>query len=408
MRQPEDRTDRPKRGGARACVVAVLACVPSLLAGCGSGGDAAKPPSPGWDGGGEGDAAEDAGCSPKTCAMIGAQCGTAPDGCGGALACGDCPSGQTCGGGGPNECGTSACVPRTCVQLGASCGAVSDGCSQVLDCGECEAPESCGGGGVPNACGLTCDGSTKKCSGTCVDLSDPAFGCEIPLDPSDPCAPCPSGPNGMAACEAGVCSVVCSAGWGDCDASSATGCETSLETVANCGACGVACPSSGGTPVCQDAKCDVIIPTWSYEHWRVDQPQGGCGEWGKITEVQFRVAGAWVTNGATGYASGTAGGKAVVAIAHTGDSSSYGRAWMAFDGTGDPWQSYAGGTYYWTGSESLRLQVAQPIVAQAVKVGGFWGSTKCVRLSGSHDGTAWTVLGTGCNTDCNSVVTFAP
>lgn len=381
-----------------------------FLLACGAEAETeAKPPDPAWDGGTQVDSPTgDAACSPKSCAQMGAQCGTVSDGCGRLLECGTCPAGQTCGGGGPNQCGTEECVPRSCVQLNASCGQVSDGCSEVLACGDCVAPQTCGGGGIPNACGLTCAPPTKKCGDACVDQADPAFGCEQPLDPSSPCAPCPTPEHGSSNCSAGMCSVVCESGWGDCDNELSTGCETALTSVDHCGACQHACPSGGGTAVCVDGTCDVVIPTWSYTHWRLDQPEGACGEWGKITEVKFRVAGSMATNGATGYSSGTAGGRPIVGITHTGDSASYGRAWMAFDGTGEPWQSYFSGSYYWTGGEALRLQVSQPIVAQEVLVGTFWGSTECIRLSGSNDGVNWTVLGTSCNTDCNSVVVFKP
>ncbi|MDP9151093.1 MAG: hypothetical protein M3O36_14270, partial [Myxococcota bacterium] len=94
-------------------------------------------------------------CLPKSCAAVGATCGSAVDGCGGTLQCGSCPEGQTCGGGGTNKCGTNACVPTTCMQANAGCGVVSDGCSKVLDCGGCAAPLTCSGGGMPNRCGCT-------------------------------------------------------------------------------------------------------------------------------------------------------------------------------------------------------------------------------------------------------------
>jgi hypothetical protein len=35
-------------------------------------------------------------CVPKTCASLGAVCGSASDGCGGTLSCGTCPAGKTC------------------------------------------------------------------------------------------------------------------------------------------------------------------------------------------------------------------------------------------------------------------------------------------------------------------------
>lgn len=254
----------------------------------------------------------------------------------------------------------------------------------------------------------SCPPNLKECGGTCVEPSDPEYGCAIPLDPADPCAPCPTPSNGTSVCTNDRCGVDCDPGWGDCDGSLANGCETSLVTTENCGGCGVVCEPDGGVPVCNAGQCEVVVPTWSYTHWRVDQLDGsGCGEWGKVTEVRFRVAGTLVVNAATGYASGTAGNQPVVAISHSGDSLNYGPAWKAFDGGSDAWQSF-NGSYYWVGGEFLILQVGAPIVAQLVRVGTFWGSTKCARLSGSNDGSSWDVLGTECNSDCNTVLEFAP
>ena len=39
------------------------------------------------------------GCSPTTCELLGAQCGSASDGCGGTLSCGECGSGEQCSSG---------------------------------------------------------------------------------------------------------------------------------------------------------------------------------------------------------------------------------------------------------------------------------------------------------------------
>jgi hypothetical protein len=98
----------------------------------------------------------DAGCTPRTCASAGANCGSLSDGCGGTLDCGTCTAPETCGGGGSaNVCGTGACTPRTCASVGANCGTLSDGCGGTLDCGTCTAPKTCGGGGKANVCGPT-------------------------------------------------------------------------------------------------------------------------------------------------------------------------------------------------------------------------------------------------------------
>lgn len=93
-------------------------------------------------------------CTPKTCAQLGYNCGSAGTGCddGVVLDCGTCPEGQTCGGGGVGVCGSSACTPRTCADAGAQCGIIGDGCGNTVDCGMCQAGQSCGAGGA-NLCG---------------------------------------------------------------------------------------------------------------------------------------------------------------------------------------------------------------------------------------------------------------
>jgi len=96
----------------------------------------------GPDGGAGRDSAAEA-CAPTSCAQLGAECGTIPNGCGGSLECGSCTNGSVCGGAGANKCGKDPCTSRSCAQVGASCGFVSDGCSQAIDCGSCPTGQSC-------------------------------------------------------------------------------------------------------------------------------------------------------------------------------------------------------------------------------------------------------------------------
>jgi hypothetical protein len=79
-------------------------------------------------------------CEPTTCAALGFDCGTAPDGCGGTLDCGTCASPRTCGADEPNVCG---CAPRACAYT--DCGVTPDGCGGFDDC-PCHLHPSCGGG----------------------------------------------------------------------------------------------------------------------------------------------------------------------------------------------------------------------------------------------------------------------
>ncbi len=62
---------------------------------------------------------------------------------------------------------------------------------------------------------------------------------------------CPIPINAAPSCARGVCGLAsCNAGFGNCDANAANGCETSLQNdVSNCGACGNVCPVLGGGSV---------------------------------------------------------------------------------------------------------------------------------------------------------------
>ncbi len=44
------------------------------------------------------------------------------------------------------------CTPMSCAELGAECGVLNDGCSSVVQCGECDGEATCGGDGVPFQC----------------------------------------------------------------------------------------------------------------------------------------------------------------------------------------------------------------------------------------------------------------
>jgi hypothetical protein len=194
-------------------------------------------------------------------------------------------------------CGT-ACTPRTCAQLGATCGSVSDGCGATITCGSCVAPQTCGGGGTANVCGATgsfCNpGSTQSCytgpagtsgvgvchGGTTIcDQSGTAFGpCSGQVTPSaevcdgldnncdgqvDNLAPnaCGTLPNGAAACINGACMLSqCSFGFADCDGNPSNGCEVNTTSdIRNCGACNNACAvPANGSASCTAGACAVI------------------------------------------------------------------------------------------------------------------------------------------------------
>ncbi len=147
---------------------------------------------------------------------------------------------------------SSGCLEGRCVDDACPIGlAECDG----DDTTSCEAslssPASCGGcflacsGATPlcslrdnrtHVCSDSCASGTTECSGACADLTADARHCGA-------CGnACPAGAHGVATCEASTCRLTCETGFGDCNASAADGCETSvLLDDANCGGCGVRC-----------------------------------------------------------------------------------------------------------------------------------------------------------------------
>jgi hypothetical protein len=227
------------------------------------------------------------GCEPKTCGALGAACGTAPDTCGGSVECGTCPAGETCGGGGAaNTCGTGSCVAKTCAEAGAACGVASDGCSKVISCGACPAGETCGGGGEANQCGCT----PKSCEQLQADCGELDTGCGT-VD----CGTCAAGdtcgsggtanqcgcvcalPHAVTTCKSGKCSLlVCHAGWGDCDAVEANGCEADVSAdSSNCGQCSAVCALPNATSTCAASKCAVVACQAGFGDCNA-QPDDGC------------------------------------------------------------------------------------------------------------------------------------
>ncbi len=258
-----------------------------------------------------------AGCAAGACTVAScnsgfANCnGTAGDGCevntqsdsNNCGACGNvCPGGQRCSAGtcvstcpdGQNICGSS-CVTtatdpdhcggcsmvcsnnnvaaRTCTASACS-GACSTGfadCNSNLRTDGCEVNTNtnathCGG------CGMACSSSnvTPACSGgVCNGACAAGFadcnankrtdGCEVDtrvsLSNCGGCGnACPARANATATCAASACGFTCSTGFGDCNGTAGDGCEAALNTVTNCGACGVVCPSRpNSTPLCAGA-----------------------------------------------------------------------------------------------------------------------------------------------------------
>lgn len=175
--------------------------------------------------------------------------------------CGFC--GVVCPQSPPNA--TSICVAGQCEFR---CVAGFRDCNEDEEDG-CEAdlssPETCGDcdvvcGGEDPLCqgdflsGYSCVGECEEpltaCDGRCVDTDDDLLNC-------GECGNvCPTGPHGVATCDSGDCGFVCEELFGDCD-EAADGCETSLTTLEDCGACGVLCDLAHADVTCFEGSCAV-------------------------------------------------------------------------------------------------------------------------------------------------------
>lgn len=85
-------------------------------------------------------------------------------------------------------------------------------------------------------------------------------GCEVNLN-ADPlhCGTCRnacSDANGEAVCAGGQCGTTCSPGFDSCDSDIATGCETDIQTVDDCGGCGVTCEFDNASAQCSSGTCE--------------------------------------------------------------------------------------------------------------------------------------------------------
>jgi hypothetical protein len=163
-------------------------------------------------------------------------------------------------------CLAGACV-TSCVMGFQDCNSVeADGCEADLrtsaaHCGACG--RACN---PPNATGTCAAGAcaVARCDDGFADCdANPANGCEVNLrsDPSH-CAGCGMAcmvAGGTPACTAGVCGLAtCAAGRGDCDRASANGCEVDLTTdPRHCGGCGSACDVANATAGCAGGRCTV-------------------------------------------------------------------------------------------------------------------------------------------------------
>jgi hypothetical protein len=185
-------------------------------------------------------------------------------------------------------CNAGQCAIGACKDGYADCNMMAaDGCEVDLgsdaanchDCGHaCVPAPNANPACIAGSCGF---GGCLNGFGDCN--VDPSDGCEISLA-SDVinCGACGNVcvalDNAAAGCINGVCGVgACTAGFGDCDKSIWSGCESDLSTdVNNCGGCGQACPAvAHGYPACSGGMCVIGGCAPGFDDCDKD-PSNGC------------------------------------------------------------------------------------------------------------------------------------
>ena len=178
--------------------------------------------------------------------------------------------GHTCidSGGDVANCGGCG---KVCPKGNACCGGdCADFASDAAHCGDCNTACTVANGAavcVMGRCGVgSCNPGFADCDNKVVN------GCETNLGTSaancGACGmACPSGPNVVAGCVNGVCQAACAKGFADCNNNLADGCETALDSdLKNCGGCGNACPAiANGSAICVGGTCALGMCNAGYK-----------------------------------------------------------------------------------------------------------------------------------------------
>lgn len=156
-------------------------------------------------------------------------------------------------------------VTRTCIRAcvlptPTLCGGTCVNLNTAPDhCGGCDVACAVERGEAACAARACVVGECDPGFGDCND--DPVDGCETPLTTRTDCGACGVAcerPGGVTSCHAGACVLLaCEDGFGDCNDDAADGCETPLTTATDCGGCGVACALPGATSSCASGACEV-------------------------------------------------------------------------------------------------------------------------------------------------------
>ncbi|MBK9001551.1 MAG: hypothetical protein IPM35_38010 [Myxococcales bacterium] len=163
-----------------------------------------------------------------------------------------------------SSCTTGTCTITTCSTGYGDCDKLPEtGCESNTQTD----PNNCGACGTVCSNTQVCQGGkcvVSSCTAPAADCDNNPADCETNTNTSaahcgfcnNPCTLA----HATAACSGGKCTVAtCATGWGNCDGNDANGCETQLNTTTNCKSCGDKC--SGGlnvlTSSCASSGCSL-------------------------------------------------------------------------------------------------------------------------------------------------------
>lgn len=138
--------------------------------------------------------------------------------------------------------------------FGTTCAPDTDGDSFNNPCDNCPLVfNPCQEDGDGDGVGTVCDNCPTVPNPGQQDSNNDGIGDACCVNPAN----CPPKPNMIATCVANQCQYGCVAGFADCNANLADGCETSTTTTGNCGSCGNVCFLPFAVPACVSGVCEV-------------------------------------------------------------------------------------------------------------------------------------------------------
>ena len=180
---------------------------------------------------------------------------------------------------GAEQCVSGSCIVNPCAGGSADCdtngSCETDINNDVNNCGGCghvcssnHGTASCSAG----ICSIICNSGFGNCN---ADITD---GCETDLHTLSNCGTCSSIcslPNAVTDCSLGICQISsCNGGWGNCDINPTNGCEKPLTTLNDCGSCGTSCSRSNGVATCTTGNCQLFSCNPGFGDCDLDQFTG--------------------------------------------------------------------------------------------------------------------------------------